>query len=426
MSLEMPVGTPPIMGNPAMGFDPAMQQGIVPAPLGVPAPVAAPVSAPVAVQPTAEELAYHSMMAAQAQAPVSAPAPAPAVEQMLVAAQVAQAEQLVAQVAPQPQPQLAPQMAPTAQVVIPNTEVAPVQEQMLQPQVQVQPEIGNINNIGMDLSSIMTPEDEVKLKEQEKVVEPISIGGLQNIGNCKTANWGGFMKILEFISKDLSKEEIIIIDKGTLDTNRDGSFIHCDMKNILGEVSLNITSPSVSTKKLKIIKGGELVQIFKEDATNSYIFCNIENGKILTRVKTRFASAEADSFSTAPTLPAPIYQKEISSNDKEVLKTIISGKSADENDEPYRFGFSRANNTLVSVGVGKDFTHFFQDSSIEVDEYKVYYPFPVSNMDSCIIRLYKTEDKGIWLQTVSNVDFASIVCTEKIEVIDSSIEDFAF
>ena len=188
MSLEMPVGTPPIMGNPAMGFDPAMQQGIVPAPLGVPAPVAAPVSAPVAVQPTAEELAYHSMMAAQAQAPVSAPAPAPAVEQMLVAAQVAQAEQLVAQVAPQPQPQLAPQMAPTAQVVIPNTEVAPVQEQMLQPQVQVQPEIGNINNIGMDLSSIMTPEDEVKLKEQEKVVEPISIGGLQNIGNCKTAN----------------------------------------------------------------------------------------------------------------------------------------------------------------------------------------------------------------------------------------------
>ena len=67
------------------------------------------------------------------------------------------------------------------------------------------------------------------------------------------------------------------------------------LKNILGDISLNITSPAVSTKMLKTIRGGDLIQIFKEEGTNSYVFCNIENGKILTRVKTRFAAAEADA-----------------------------------------------------------------------------------------------------------------------------------
>lgn len=443
MSLEMPNQsiTSPIIPEGPLSVPTFPGQAPVAAPVA--APVVAPVVTPV-MAPVQQHVVDQTAQIAQMVSPVAAPVHQ--IEQVApVASAPVQPENLVASfnqpeiVYTQPQPEMmhiqmeisapaqaqeiAPVQAPTAQVQIPVQESAP-QQILVNPVVT--PEIGNINNMGMDLSAVIAPEDEVKLKEQEKVVAPISIGGLQSIGSCKIANWGGVMKVLEFVSKDLSKEEIIMIDNGTLDTNKDGAFIHCDLKNILGDISLNITSPAISTKKLKIIRGGDLLQIFKEEATNSYVFCNIQDGKILTRVKTRFASAEADSFSKAPTLPEPTYQKEISANDKEVLKTIIAGKSADENDEPYRFGFSKIDNTLVSIGVGKDFTHFFQDSNIPSDEYKVFYPFPVSNMDSCIIKIYMTQDQGIWLQTISNVEFASIVCTEKIEVIDSSVEDFNF
>jgi hypothetical protein len=116
------------------------------------------------------------------------------------------------------------------------------------------------------------------------------------------------------------------------------------------------------------------------------------------------------------------YQK-----DSEIIKTIIAGKSAIGSDEPYRFGFSTIDASLVSIGVGKDFTHFFLDSSIPTVEYRVYNPFPVPNMDSCIIRIFDDADpKKKWIQTVSNIEISSIVCTECVEIIDTAIEDYSF
>ena len=112
--------------------------------------------------------------------------------------------------------------------------------------------------------------------------------------------------------------------------------------------------------------------------------------------------------------------------EKEIIKTIISGRSAVGSEEPYRFGFSKADNSLVSIGVGKDFTHFFKDSSIETDEYRVYNPFPVPNMESCIMEFFKCQDGTTWIRTISNISVSSIICTEKVELIDSSIEDFNF
>ena len=280
---------------------------------------------------------------------------------------------------------------------------------------------------GIDLDGIMSPE-EVNLTQKEVEVKPISINGLTNIGSCKTSVWGAFIKITEFIAKDLGNNDIIVIDNGTIDTHKEGVFIHCDMQNILGNISLNITAPDSSVKLLKIIRGGDLVQIFREDSTNSYVFCNITGDKVGTRVKTKLAAdASVSGFGKAPELGTPIRQKEISNADKEIIKTIIAGKSAIGSDEPYRFGFSKVDDSLVSIGVGKDFTHFFQDSNIETVEYRVYNPFPVPNMDSCIIRIYADADpKKKWIQTVSNIEISSIVCTECVEIIDTAIEDYSF
>ena len=389
-------------------------------PAMAPAAPVMPVMAPVIEQPVmpvmpAAQVAPAAPVMEQPVMPVMAPV-LPAVEQqaapvmeqpVMPAAQVAQA----APVIEQPVMQAAQAAATMEQPVIPTMNVA----------------AGEVIQNGLDLDYVMTPEATVQLNVAEVVVEPIKLGGLESIGNCKTSVWSALLTILDFIAKELSNNDIIAIDKGTIDTHRNGMFIHCDMQNILGNISLNLTAPDTSVKLLKTIKGGQLVQIFKEEATNSYMFCNVQDGKVQTRVKTKFAADSGDGFSKAPILGNPVFQKEIPNAEKEIIKTIIAGKSAIGADEPFRFGFSKNDNSLVSIGVGKDFTYFFQDSSIEVEEYRCYNPFPVPNMDSCIIRFFKkNDDNTTWIQTVSNINPSSIICTEKVELIDSSIEDFDF
>ena len=369
--------------------------------------------------------------------PAMAPT-APVIEQPVApAAPVMPAMAATAPVIEQP---VMPAMAPTATAPVieqPVMPAAPVIEQPVAPAAPVMPAmapaitqpqvVGEVIQNGLELDYVMTPEAGVQLTVAEAVVEPIKLGGLESIGNCKTSVWSALLTILDFIAKELSNNDIIAIDKGTIDTHRNGMFIHCDMQNILGNISLNLTAPDTSVKLLKTIKGGQLVQIFKEESTNSYMFCNVQDGKVQTRVKTNFAADSGEGFGKAPLLGNPVFQKEIPNAEKEIIKTIIAGKSAIGADEPFRFGFSKNDNSLVSIGVGKNFTYFFQDSSIEVDEYRCYNPFPVPNMDSCIIRFFKkADDNTTWIQTVSNINPSSIICTEKVELIDSSIEDFDF
>ena len=290
--------------------------------------------------------------------------------------------------------------------------------------------IQNVMQNGLDLTG-HSPEDNVKLEAASKEVTPISVGGLVSVGNCNVAGWGGFLKVLSSLTKDLGNDDVVSIENGILDTNKNGIFIHCDLKNVLGNISLNLVAPQATTKKLSTIRGGELVQIFKDADAGVYHFCNILNGRILTRVRTRFATESADGFAKPPVLPGNPYIKEIGSQEQETIRTIIAGKAAENSEEPYRFGFDKNNNTLVSIGVGSDFTHFFQDSNIEVDEYKVFYPFPVSNIDSVIIKFFKfinptTGLEETWLHVINNFDFVSVVCIEKIEKFNSSIEDFKF
>ena len=366
-----------------------------------------PPAAPVVEQPIVAPVLPQAPVSPIEQAMVMPQMPAPAPEQPMAPAPVVE------------QAMVMPQM-PVEQPVAPTPPAAPT---VVEPTIIGEAVVQN----GLDLEYVMTPEAKVQLQTAEVQVDPIKIAGLESIGNCKTSVWAALITILDFIAKELSNNDIIAIDKGTIDTHRNGIFIHCDMQNILGNISLNLTAPDTSVKLLKTIKGGQLVQIFKEEATNSYMFCNIQDNKVQTRVKTTFAADGGEGFGKAPHLGNPVFQKEIPQQEKEIIKTIIAGKAAIGADEPFRFGFSTADNSLVSIGVGKNFTYFFQDSGVAVEEYRCYNPFPVPNMDSCIIRFFKkADDNTTWVQTVSNINPSSIICTEKVELIDSSIEDFDF
>ena len=351
-------------------------------------------------------------------------------------------EQMIQQTPIQQELNVVPTVQEIPQAFDPS--LTPVQEPLVEvPQMEIPtiPELAPVSNVkeftvqdamqnGLDLTG-HSPEDNVKLEAASKEVTPISVGGLVSVGNCNVAGWGGFLKVLSSLTKDLGNDDVVSIENGVLDTNKNGIFIHCDLKNVLGNISLNLVAPQATTKKLSTIRGGELVQIFKDADAGVYHFCNILNGRILTRVRTRFATESADGFAKPPVLPGNPYIKEIGSQEQETIRTIIAGKAAENSEEPYRFGFDKNNNTLVSIGVGSDFTHFFQDSNIEVDEYKVFYPFPVSNIDSVIIKFFKfanptTGLEETWLYVVNNFDFVSVVCIEKIEKFNSSIEDFKF
>lgn len=403
-------------GNGVVGQMPGMVVPPIMPQMGASQPLVAPViEQPVA--PVMPVMAPQAPVIEQPQAPVMAPVIEQPVAPQAPAAPIVHVEQ-PAPVIEQPTAPVAPQ-APVMPAMAPAIE-----QQAAVAQTQV---VGEVIQNGLELDYVMTPEAGVQLTVSEATVEPIKLGGLESIGNCKTSVWSALLTILDFIAKELSNNDIIAIDKGTIDTHRNGMFIHCDMQNILGNISLNLTAPDTSVKLLKTIKGGQLVQIFKEEATNSYMFCNVQDGKVQTRVKTNFAADSGEGFGKAPLLGNPVFQKEIPNAEKEIIKTIIAGKSAIGADEPFRFGFSKNDNSLVSIGVGKNFTYFFQDSSIEVDEYRCYNPFPVPNMDSCIIRFFKkADDNTTWIQTVSNINPSSIICTEKVELIDSSIEDFDF
>ena len=382
------------------------------APVGVTAPVTNPAVLDMPTMP-AMDLGIATTTPAINVVPNGAP------EMVTTAPAITTAPVVTQETAPVVNQVVTPEISAVAPVVTQAQTIAPVVTQTAAPVMD-----GN----GIDLDGIMSPE-EVNLTQKEVEAKPISINGLSNIGSCKTSVWGAFIKITEFIAKDLGNNDIIVIDNGTIDTNKEGVFIHCDMQNILGNISLNITAPDSSVKLLKLIRGGDLVQIFREDTTNSYVFCNISGDKVLTRVKTKLAAdASVNGFGKTPLLGTPIRQKEISNADKEIIKTIIAGKSAIGSDEPYRFGFSTVDASLVSIGVGKDFTHFFQDSGIATVEYRVYNPFPVPNMDSCIIKIYDdaNDTKKKWIQTVSNIEISSIVCTECVEIIDTAIEDYSF
>ena len=399
----------------------ANQVGAVGAPV-MPAAEVAPVMAP-AINPVVAPVTE----VAPVMAPVMAPAINPVTAPVMPTAEVAPTPIISAEIPSVPVVESAVMPAQETVVDVPTMPaMVPSVEQMLAAPTAT-PNLPVMDGNGLDLEGLMSPE-EVNLSQKEVEAKPITINGLSNVGSCKTSVWGAFIKITEFIAKDLGNNDIIVIDNGTIDTHKEGVFIHCDMQNILGNISLNITAPDSSVKLLKLIKGGDLVQIFREDATQSYVFCNIAGDEVKTRVKTKLAAdASVNGFGKAPELGTPIRQKEISNADKEIIKTIIAGKSAMGSDEPYRFGFSNTDDSLVSIGVGKDFTYFFQDSGIETTEFRVYNPFPVPNMDSCIIRIFKDADpKKRWIQTVSNIEISSIVCTECVEVIDTSIEDYSF
>lgn len=453
MSIQQPIAPVgmPQMAVPAIEIPGAVQQMNPSASEGLIPTINTPVVAPMIETPMIDPNNVVPQMVAP-QETIVAPQETMVVPQMVAPQETMETPQMVE--APNIIPQEQYVMEQTIQqtpiqqelgVVPAVTEIPQVQEPVNAPIMEAQdnptiPDLPPVANSDFGIQDVMqngldltghSPEDNVKLEAASKEVTPISVGGLVSVGNCNVAGWGGFLKVLGSLTKDLGNDDVVSIENGILDTNKNGIFIHCDLKNVLGDISLNLVAPQVTTKRLSTIRGGELVQIFKDTEAGVYHFCNILNGRILTRVRTRFATESADGFAKPPVLPGNPYIKEISSQEQETIRTIIAGKAAENSEEPYRFGFDKNNNTLVSIGVGSDFTHFFQDSNIEVDEYKVFYPFPVSNIDSVIIKFFKftnpnTGLEETWLHTVNNFDFVSVVCIEKIEKFNSAIEDFKF
>ena len=179
-------------------------------------------------------------------------------------------EQMIQQTPIQQELNVVPTVQEIPQAFDPS--LTPVQEPLVEvPQMEIPtiPELAPVSNVkeftvqdamqnGLDLTG-HSPEDNVKLEVASKEVTPISVGGLTSVGNCNVAGWGGFLKVLGSLTKDLGNDDVVTIENGILDTNKNGIFIHCDLQNVLGNISLNLVAPQATTKMLSTIRGGELV-----------------------------------------------------------------------------------------------------------------------------------------------------------------------
>lgn len=335
-------------------------------------------------------------------------------------------------------------------VVVATEEVQPLvnEETMPQQDMPAMPSLPEQNNMvtndviidpatqasigGIGTEAAISQEEVANLNTQAEVkVQPIHVDGLTEVGDCPMSGWSGFLKILDFFAKDLGKDDVMSIDAGKMNTSKSGTFIRSDLSHYIGDITLNLTNPSQTYKKLKLLKGGDLIQIFKDDVLNKYIFCSIIEERISTKIGSKIAETDDEgSLTTVPELGNPMYSKAIGDKEIETIRNIIDAKNAMEDDEPYKFGFSKADNSLVSIGVGEDFAHYFQKSDIETVEFKCYYPFPINKMDGLTIKRFElpNAEGGVdtWIEIINNVDLTSIITTEKVSIVDNEIEGFSY
>ena len=422
MSLDNPIGVEGMPSMPQMPTDTVgmpVQQPMPVQEVAVQAPVATPVAQPAQVaQPTQVAQPVPDQVVAQ-------PAPVAPVNEMANAQMVQQQEQVVVTEEVAPLVNEAAMQMP-AMPAIPNDNINVSNTVVVDPATQA-----SIGGIGMD-QAVVSQEDVASLNTQQNTkVVPIVVDGLADVGNCPISGWGGFLKILDFFCKDLGKDDIMSILAGKMNTSKAGTFIRSDLSHYIGDITLNLTNPSQTYKKLKLLKDGELIQIFKDEVLNKYMFCSIQNDRISTKIGTKIAETDEDgSLTTIPNLGTPMYSKAIGEKEIEVIKNIIEAKNAMEDEEPYKFGFSKADNSLVSIGVGEDFAHYFQDDHIETVEFKCYYPFPINKMDGLTIKRFELPNSegsvDTWIEIINNVDLTSIITTEKVSIVDNEIEGFSY
>lgn len=301
-----------------------------------------------------------------------------------------------------------------------------------------------VYSLGMDIDLDVDPQElfdfnEIDIAELDepnttKTVDPVSTGaqeiqdipkptptqdsdqGVQIVGQIKSSLYVGLIKILGAISSNMSKMDVITIDRGEMSSISDGGFIYCDMSLLFGNNSFDIIDPQTSIKQLKLIKGGDEV-VFLNDAANSrYLITSIENNSPKTTVVLGQPDPSYTQKITKPILNEVLHSTMLDIEDVELLQ------SAQKTYESQFFiiELDTNSNELIRVSTSKrEFYHNFADSddTRSTTEYKLFKPFPILKPEEFIFEVHSGNNNDMWVTSKSKAGIISIEYMEKLSLV---------
>ena len=237
------------------------------------------------------------------------------------------------------------------------------------------------------------------------VIDPTE-GGV--IGEMKSAYYGGFIKILEFLSDNMGSQDVIYIEDGKLSTLKGSGFVFCDLETLFGKNDFEIIDPKNAIKKLKLCRGGDLVSIIDVKADNKYRVVSSSNG-VANDIINIFKPQTRDPQSVkAPTLDTKQYSVEM---ELDIIAKLIEAKKAYEATY-YTIVLEKDTFKLIGIELTDDYRHNFDTTNKETISLKVFEPFPITKAEGIIFEVHTSKDGKIFIQTIADVSITSIRYTE--------------
>jgi hypothetical protein len=297
------------------------------------------------------------------------------------------------------------QQVPVQQVPVQQVPVqqVPVQQVPVQ-QVPVQPEQTEIQQVVQEMAAVAnTP--------MPQAPAAVTANNNRVIAEIKSAYFGGFIKILEFLSSGMGSQDLIYIEEGKLNTIKNSGFIFCDLENLFGKNNFEIIDPVNTIKKLKLCRGGDLVSILNDVEDNKYQIVTSSNGAIVDIIKVNKPQAVDPQAVKAPSLGSKRFEMELP---LEIVAKLLEAKKAMDANY-FTIVLEKATYKLLAIQTTENYEHIFSTTAGEKIELKVFDPFPVTKAEGLIFEVYVDDNKtenNINIQTISDVSITSIRYTE--------------
>jgi len=251
----------------------------------------------------------------------------------------------------------------------------------------------------------------------EKVPTPVAptpvsapTSGPQVIGKIQSAMFGGFTKILSFLSQGTSSQDIIYIKEGKLNLVKNAGYIFCDLSIMFDNNNLELIDPNKSIKLLNLIKGGDEVVFVKDNENTRYLISSLVGDNPSTTISLPQPDQSNNNEVSAPNVGELIFRKEISID---VVDNIQSASKALEC-AYLKFDLIKDSLELTCISTSDDIFKQDFNTNQNTDTFKVFNPFPISKPDEFYLEIHKNGE-DVWLKTISITGMVQIEYSEKIE-----------
>ena len=411
------------------------------------APVAAPTAEgfaipPVQQAPVIEETSFNPVAAPQIN-PVAAPTFTGTMTTPVAAPQVnpeAQAavnltpsnviqhiDPTLAMATPQVAPQVAPAVTPEAQAI----QLMNVMEN----EIKQQPAMGQSFDLPIDMNRTidMSLDDEVNNtlaelgnQSQEAKLSNIKFEGLNELSSFKSAFYGGFRTILEFLSQGAKSEDFLNVKKGVIQLEKFGGFIYCDLNKLFGENDFCIINPAKTSKLMKLIKGGDYVKIFEDEIEKKYLISKIVADKADTKLKIDRADEndiplDKRGLDIYPNFHEKIFEMEIElekvSNVVDAVNTTLVNMI---------FKINKNTNELISIEAQDVYEIILGEETTDDNVIKLSCrnPFPISRANHIILRIYRNKNENgsdleyqYYVETANDLTITTLLFVESLNEI---------